>query len=308
VLDGLFGLCVGDALGLPVQFEPRGKRKLNPVTDMFGYGAFHMPPGTWSDDSSLTFCLAESLCSGYNLNDIADKFCSWLYEGYFTPFKRSFDVGNSTRWSINRLKNGADPLKSGDTDEQSNGNGSLMRILPLAYFLENEVLTKRFKIVHEVSSITHSHPRAQIACGIYVTLAINLLKGNNPRTACENMKKTILQHYSEEPYSKELQHYSRILMDDIAQFDEDKIRSGGYVVETLEASIWCFLNHRSYKDTLLTAVNLGDDTDTTGAVAGGLAGIYYGFNDIPKEWVDQIAKREEIISLADRLKKRLYGA
>lgn len=138
VLDGLFGGCVGDALGLPVQFEPRGKRKINPVTDMFGYGAFHMPPGTWSDDSSLTFCLTDSLCSGYNLNDIADKFCRWLYEGYLTPFERSFDVGNSTRWSINRLKNGVTPLKSGEKDEQSNGNGSLMRILPLAYFLENE--------------------------------------------------------------------------------------------------------------------------------------------------------------------------
>ena len=103
VIDGLFGLCVGDALGLPVQFLSREEVKRNPVTEIIGNGTFNLPPGTWSDDSSLTFCLAESLCNGYNLKDIADKLIKWLYEGYWTPFGESFDIGQSTMNSIEKL-------------------------------------------------------------------------------------------------------------------------------------------------------------------------------------------------------------
>ena len=160
VLDGLFGLCVGDALGLPVQFLSREEVKRNPITDVIGYGQFNLPPGSWSDDSSLTFCLAESLCNGYNLQYITDRFTKWLYDGYWTPFGQSFDIGQSTRDSIIRIKSGFSPLDSGDKGEYNNGNGSLMRILPLAYYLEDFDIDKRFEIVHQVSAITHAHPRS----------------------------------------------------------------------------------------------------------------------------------------------------
>ncbi len=307
IIDGLFGLCVGDALGLPVQFLSREVVNRKPVTDMIGYGQFDLPHGSWSDDSSLTFCLAESLCKGYDIQDIADKFIKWLYDGYWTPFGRSFDIGQSTRNAIERLKSGVDPLSSGDKGEYNNGNGSLMRILPLAYYLEDFEIKKRFEIVHQVSAITHAHSRSQVACGIYIQMCINLLKGRNPRDSYAEMKSKISAYYKTEPYKSELKYFSRILTEDISSFNDDAIRSSGYVIDTLEASLWCLLNNDSYEDTVLKAVNLGEDTDTTGAVVGGLAGIYYGSDNIPKKWIDMIVKKDEIADLADRLNDKIYG-
>ncbi len=301
ILDGLFGLCIGDALGLPVQFLSREVVKRDPITDMIGYGQFNLPPGSWSDDSSLTFCLAESLCNGYNLQGIADRFTKWLYDGYWTPFGQSFDIGQSTRDSIIRLKSGFSPLDSGDKGEYNNGNGSLMRILPLAFYLQNTSFESRFEIVHQVSAITHAHPRSQIACGIYIQMCINLLKGDNPRISYVEMKRKISEYYKMEPYRSELKCFSRILTEDISRFNEHTIRSSGYVIDTLEASLWCLLNNDSYEDTVLKAVNLGKDTDTTGAVVGGLAGIYYGFDNIPKKWIDMIVKKDKIVDLSNRL-------
>ena len=308
VADGLFGLCVGDALGLPVEFISRYSLKENPVTDMAGYGRHNQPPGTWSDDSSLTFCLAESLCNGFNLHDIASKSCKWLDEGYWTPYGIAFDIGNTTRSAILRLRQCANPTEAGGKGEHSNGNGSLMRILPMAYQLENTEEGKRFEMVHQVSSLTHGHPRCQMACGIYIQLAINLLKGSEPDIAYKNMKTTTLNYYEgKELYNGEIDHFSRVLRTDISTFSEDEIKSSGYVIDTLEAGLWSFLNSNSYSKAVLTAVNLGRDTDTTGAVSGGLAGIYYGFENIPKHWIKQIAGKEEIMELANKLNEQIYG-
>jgi len=252
VLGGLFGLCVGDALGVPFESCPREELKRNPVTTMVGYGVHNQPAGTWSDDSSLAFCLADSLCQGFNLDDIAHKFCKWLYEAYWTPYGRTFGVGNTTRQAISRLRKGVKPDEAGGKSEYSNGNGSLMRILPLAYYLENAEIPKRFEIIHRVSSITHAHLRSQMACGIYIQLAINLLKGNTPESAYANMKAIILDFYQKEPYYLELDNFSRILQSDISKLTEQEIRSSGYVIDTLEASLWCFLNSNSYAEAILT--------------------------------------------------------
>ncbi len=307
VLDGLFGVCVGDALGVSVEFTSRDTLKEHPVTDMIGYGTYNQPPGTWSDDSSLTFCLAESLCQGFDLQDIADKFCQWLDEAYWTPYEMVFDVGIATRKAISRLKWGTTPTKAGGKDEYSNGNGSLMRILPLAYYVEHiQNLDEKFITIHDVSAVTHAHPRSQMACSIYLQIALNLLQGDLPKQAYKKMKDTIEKYYVHEPYTRELPHFSRILKEDISKYSEDKILSSGYVIHTLEASLWCLLNNTSYQDTVLAAVNLGEDTDTTGAVAGGLAGILYGFGNIPTSWVDQIARKEDIIELANRLYTQIY--
>jgi ADP-ribosyl-[dinitrogen reductase] hydrolase len=309
VLGGLFGVCVGDALGLPVQFLSRRERKIKPVAGMSGYGAFDEPPGTWSDDSSLTFCLAESLCLGYDPNDIAERFVKWRFDGYWTPHGEAFDVGATTDSAMKRLRSGSGPRRSGDTGEECNGNGSLMRTLPVAFAARDLAPEARFRMVHEVSAITHAHPRSLLACGIYVQTALGLLEGMAPTDAFEKMKSPVTRYYGVDTvFKSELSRFSRILergADGFAALPEDDIRSGGYVVHTLEAALWCVLNARSYVETVLKAVNLGGDTDTTAAVAGGLAGVRYGFESIPKLWVEVIAKKEEIEDLARRLHRRL---
>jgi ADP-ribosylglycohydrolase len=305
VLDGLMGVCVGDALGLPVQFALRSSRKTNPVSGMTGHGVFNLPPGTWSDDSSLTFCLAESLCSGYDLNDMGMRFKQWLCKGYWTPFGQAFDIGGTTYSAILRLRSGASPQESGDRGERQNGNGSLMRILPLSFYLQNADTASRFEKIHEVSAITHAHPRSLIACGIYVSVALCILEHLGLREAYEKMQEIALQYYTRDPFQKELHHFDRLLRDDVSRYAEPDIHSSGYVVHTLEASLWCLLNNLNYRDTVLLAVNLGDDTDTTAAVAGGLAGLLYGYSGIPEEWVRAIQKKDEIIDLSQRLFENL---
>ncbi|MBN1412292.1 MAG: ADP-ribosylglycohydrolase family protein [Spirochaetales bacterium] len=299
ILDGLFGLCVGDALGVPVEFKSREYLKGNPVKGMSGYGTHNQPPGTWSDDSSLAFCLADSLCNGYDLNDVADKSAAWYYNNLWTPYGEVFDIGNATRDAIERLKHDRDaPRDAGGRSEYSNGNGSLMRILPVAFMLKDKTIGQRVRMVSDVSSITHGHLRSVIACVIYIETALNILSGLDLKDACQKMKKPVIDFYSGE---KELSHFSRILQNDISAYPENGIKSSGYVVHTLEASLWCLLTSRSYGETVLKAVNLGEDTDTTGAVAGGLAGLYYGMEGIPPEWVEPIARKDDIVELAERL-------
>jgi len=250
--------------------------------------------------SSLTLCLAESLCAGYNLKDIVRRFLSWYQEGYWTPFGRPFDIGNSTHRAMERLGRRAGPDSSGDTDEMSNGNGSLMRTIALAFATASLDIEKRFRTVHEVSAITHAHPRAMMACVIYVQIAVNLLGGSDLRQALGAAKKTVKSVYRQEPFKEELRHFSRILDGDVFLIDEGDISSGGYAVHTLEASLWCLLTESSFASTVLHAVNLGEDTDTTGAVAGGLSGLYYGYESIPEEWIDELPRKEEIRDLTRR--------
>ena len=305
VLDGLFGLCVGDALGVPVEFRSREHLEKNPVQDMVGYGSHNQPPGTWSDDSSLAFCLAESLCGGLDLGDLADRFCRWRYEGYWTPYGTAFDIGGSTRKAIKRLREGVNPLMAGGRTEWDNGNGSLMRILPLAFYVKDMDAEERFMHTHQVSSLTHGHLRSMMACCIYVQVAINLLEGDTPMSAYHKMKDVIIEYYHDEAYSNEFSYFSRILRGDISTCSKKEIQSTGYVIHTLEAALWCLLNNDSYEKAVLCGVNLGGDTDTTGAVVGGLAGIHYGFDAIPPRWVEQIARKDDIIDLTKRLDSRL---
>lgn len=306
-LSGLMGLCVGDALGVPVEFTSRAELAKSPVTKMLGYGTWNQPPGTWSDDSSLTFCLAESLCRGYSLDAIANSFWRWYKHAYWTPRGEIFGIGESTHAVIMRLKQGISPLHVGGISEMSNGNGSLMRILPMAYCYKTLTFAELIHRVHEVSAITHAHRRSQMACGIYTSIAVEILKGADLPTAYLQGLENIQKIYSAEEYHREQPHFHRVFNKEIAQLPEALINSGGYVIDTLEASLWCLLNSSSYSEAVLKAVNLGGHTDTTAAVTGGLAGIYYGIECIPQQWVKQIARRQDIINLANRFAGAVFN-
>ena len=301
----LIGSAVGDALGVPVEFKSRQYLQQNPVTDMMGYGTYNMPPGTFSDDSSMMFCLAESLCNGYNLNDIAEKFQMWMHEGYWTADGEVFDVGISTRKAINRLRVVKNTTEAGSTSESDNGNGSLMRILPLAIFTKDLSIDERCEIVKEVSSITHAHNRSVLACIYYIEFALNVLDSENLEEAYLNTNFWLKLFLEEnEIYKNEFPYFERILNGKLIDLKEDEIKSTGYVMDSLEASIWCLLHTNSYKDCVLKAVNLGHDTDTIACIAGGIAGIYYDAETIPTNWIEQLARVDDILHLAEQLEEK----
>jgi len=302
----LIGMAVGDALGVPVEFMSRSSLDRTPVTDMREYGTHHQPKGTWSDDSSLAFCLAESLCKGYDTQDMAEWFIAWYFEGKWTPHGRVFDAGAITIGAIRRLKSGVKPTEAGGGSEDDNGNGALMRILPLVFHIQNFTMEQRFLYVKEVASLTHKHIRSVVACFIYIEYALSLLQGNSKEIAYQNVCKEagfFLKHIAIS--EKELSYFKYIFNGGLPTMHRQLIHSSGYVLHTLEAALWCVLTSNSYSETVLKAVNLGEDTDTTAAVAGGLAGILYGIDKIPHEWQTVLAKYELIIDLANRLEQKL---
>ena len=304
----LFGVAVGDALGVPVEFECRQTISLNPVTDMIGYGTYNLPAGTWSDDSSLTFCLAEALTNGFDLNTIGQNFVNWYHQNYWTPGGDVFDIGIATSQAIDLLSTGIQPDLAGGTDESSNGNGSLMRISPLLFYLMNKPLNERFELTKQVSSLTHGHIRSVISCFYYLEFALQLLNGIDKFVAYKNLQTEITDHLTAISVNQsEITLFDRLLKQNIVELPEESIKSSGYVLHTLEASIWCLLTTKNYNDAVLKAVNLGEDTDTTGAVTGGLAGLLYGFENIPTNWLNQIARYDDIQNLAERLANKIVS-
>lgn len=306
IKSALFGVAVGDALGVPVEFNSRQTIAENPVIDMFGYGTYNLPAGTWSDDSSLTFCLAEALTQDYDLNTIGQNFVKWYDENYWTPHGNVFDIGIATRQAISRLAQGEKPELAGGFEVSDNGNGSLMRILPLLFYIQDKPINERYDITKRVSSITHGHIRSVVACFYYLEFARQILSGKDKFEIYKGLQTEIANHLTSISINpSEIALFDRLLKNEIHKLNVDEIQSSGYVLHTLEASIWCLMTTDSYKEAVLRAVNLGDDTDTTGAVTGGLAGLLYGFDNIPTNWLKQIARKEDIENLSVRLTDKL---
>ncbi len=315
VLGAVFGLCVADALGVPVEFKSREYLMANPVTGMLGYGTYDQPPGTWSDDTSMTLCLLDSLSAGLDYTDIMNKFVLWFHKHQYTPHGYTFDIGGTTQRALERFMAGVAPLECGGLVVRDNGNGALMRILPLTFFLYDKYGADVFRekrameIIHNIASLTHGHPRNHIACGIYIAIALQLLDGENLLAAAKAGISSARDFYRQAPeYGRELHHFERLFAgEDFARLDDGEIKSSGYVVDTLEAALWCLLNTKNYRECVLKAVNLGDDTDTVGAVAGGLGGLYYGLEAIPEEWRRQIPRKEFIAGLCRKFAASLVS-
>ncbi len=294
VYGAILGFVVGDALGVPVEFNSRESLRKNPVIDMREFGTYNQPKGTWSDDTSMTLCTMESFLVGVDYDDMMFKFSNWLTDGYRSAHGEAFDVGIGTRNALYNFAADVPAVNSGGGDEFDNGNGSLMRMLPLVFYTMGMPLKKKFEIVENISALTHAHVRSKIACAVYVQFASELLKGYKKEKALRQTMIHINDFYGKE---KELINFKRIQSEDIHTLKEDEIKSSGYVVHTLEAVLWSFFTTNTYKECVLKAVNLGEDTDTTAAIAGGLAGIYYGSQGIPQNWINSVVKLDDIQKL-----------
>ncbi len=302
VKGAVFGAVIADALGVPVEFSSRNERVTDPVKEMRAYGTYSQPFGTWSDDSSLLLCLVETIAEGYTLKGLAEKFVKYMFDAYMTPFDSVFDIGNATAKAIRNIKSGISPEKCGGTDISDNGNGSLMRILPLAFYIKDMPVDEQIRIIEEISSVTHGHPVSVLGCIIYIYVAINLFNGMDKNQAYISAI-DFVKNNTAYKYENYFCTYDRVLSGDIASLKEDEIKSTGYVVDTLEASLWGFLNEKSYADCVFRVINLGGDTDTIACVAGGLAGIYYGFNTINDNWVQMLQKKEMIGEMVNKFCK-----
>lgn len=327
-LDGMMGLIVGDALGIPVQFMSREDiLEEGEVTGMEGYGTFHLPPGSWSDDSSMALATLDSIVRAkkVDLTDIMVRFARWEAVGEYTPFGQSFDEGMTCRRAIQNFVETRDPLSCGITGEYANGNGALMRILPVCIYAWERMerglgLAQAVSMVQQAAALTHNHLRSHIACGLYFFMVKSILdtrksiqmgdadiiSENQSDSICETAAKSsltgILQVGMDEGlafYKKDIRNlaqlscYSRTFqLEELRSIPVQEIRSSGYVVDSFEAALWSLITTDSLPEALLRAVNLGKDTDTIAAIAGGLAGLYYGYEAIPEDWLEEIQRRE----------------
>jgi ADP-ribosyl-[dinitrogen reductase] hydrolase len=308
----LVGLAVGDALGVPLEFQTRDT---NPrVTEILGGGPFYLKPGEWTDDTSMALCLGQSLldCNGFDPKDQMDKYWKWLQDGYMSSTGAMFDVGETTADSLCRYRKTGNPY-AGLHEEYANanlnraGNGSLMRLAPIPMFYKNKPDNPFLADYSDAnlyacgsSHTTHGSEDCVHSCAVFSVMLYKALHGVSKSEILDGDEKT----WQHPPYSGAIALTPKVR--DIAKGTykkkiRDEIKSSGYVVHTLEAALWSFYNTDNFEDGAVAAVNLADDSDTTGAVYGQIAGAYYGYDAIPKRWLDKIVKLDLILEMADKL-------
>ncbi len=299
VKDTIYGFIVGEAMGVPIEFRSRESLKEEPITTMIGYGTyFYIPEGVWSDDGALTLATMDSIasCGKIDCTDMATRFCEWVKHGKYTATNEVFDIGITTKYALRRfMDEHVEAIKCGGVGIGENGNGSLMRMAPIALYCyyakknDEEILD----IVKNTSSITHAHEQSIMGCYMYVKYLLFLLQGENKIDAYEHMRQLDYSMFSQETQDV----YYRILMEDISKYKEDDIKSNGYIVYTLEAVLWTILRTRTYQEAIVVSINLGEDTDTVGAITGSLAGIIYGYSTIDDEWIKALKNKELLDSI-----------
>ena len=284
----LLGLAVGDAVGTTVEFMPRGS--FEPLTDMVGGGPFKLEAGQFTDDTSMALCLGASLLEkGFDLHDQMTRYVRWANEGYMSSNGRCFDIGIATRGALKRFQQNANPL-AGDTDPNSAGNGCIMRLAPIPIrYMDQPELAVRYS--EEQARTTHQAPECLAASRLFGEILVRALQG-----------KTKEQVLAPPEFAGKLP----AKLDAIGQGryrlkSRDAIRGTGYVVDSLEATLWCFAQTDNFRDCILMAANLGDDADTTAAQAGQLAGAFYGESGIPAEWLGKMMMMMSIRDMADAL-------
>ncbi len=285
----LLGLAAGDALGTTVEFSPRGS--FPPVTDMVGGGPFGLKPGEWTDDTSMALCLAASLIEneGFDPRDQMERYCRWRETGYMSSNGVCFDIGTTTSGALRRFRETGDPY-AGSEDPYAAGNGCIMRLAPVPLFFYPDV-TAAEEHAALSSRTTHGAEVCVDACRLMARILCRALAGLSREEVAVGDRGSFRGH-PEIVFLADGAYASK---------SRDEIHGTGYVARSLEAALWCFVNTNSFQEAVLTAVNLGDDADTTGAVCGQIAGAFYGVGGIPEQWLTRLARRPEIEAMADRL-------
>lgn len=303
--DLLFGVAVADALGVPVEFKNHTEINMTSVQSNYQdipnrfapFGSWNKPVGTFSDDSSLTFCTAEYLAAGEtDLNDLMDRFKDWLKNGFWTTDGHTFDVGRTTLLAIENFANDYNWRTAGLNTERDNGNGSLMRIAPLLLpLLFDDTISNPYQYVTDFSSLTHAHPISVDSCFIYLMYAKHLYYSKDAPIAFVRLKEELTLKYDNNDVFK------RIFSNEFLLLDPSIFNPNGFVVGSLEIALHTLLTTTSYEEAILKAISLGKDTDTNAAITGALAGILYGYDSIPLHWVETLKRKEDIEVLANQL-------
>ncbi|KAL4770102.1 ADP-ribosylation/Crystallin J1 [Aspergillus nidulans var. acristatus] len=316
IKGSIYGVAVVDALGGPVEFQPRGS--FEPVTDYQHNFNFDVPPGTWTDDTSMTLCLARSLidsCGVFDSQAAIRNYINWHDHGYLSATDECFDIGTATlkalkiwqryfdRFSIITIddlagREGGQPeIDKALKHEKYCGNGSLMRVSPIGLVYFNNMREALYQAAAS-SDVTHPYPTCAECCTIYTKLIVCAINGASKEDLAAEVAAT---RFKDRKLEQRLGRYAS-LQDWQAKAERD-IDSSGYVISTLEAALWSFFSTSTLEGGALKAVNLGWDADTVGAVYGGLAGAFYGLEAIPSRWIEGLQKREVIEEIVDRLAK-----
>ena len=284
----LVGLAVGDAVGTTLEFKPRGT--FIPITDMEGGGPFRLRVGEWTDDTSMALCLANSLIQhkGFNPEDQMNRYCNWWRVGYMSSTGDCFDIGGTVMSALDNYIEHADPF-SGSIDEDTAGNGSLMRLAPIPiFYASNKELAVKY--AGESSRTTHGAAECIDSCRLFTSLIIESYNAAS--------KEAIFEQCVYQPYAPNvIEIANRSFMSKSYQ----ELTGSGYVIESLESALWCFMNSDNFEEAILLSANIGNDADTTAAICGQIAGAYYGFSGIPEKWSSAIVMACEIKQWASEL-------
>lgn len=293
VIGSLVGLACGDAVGTTLEFMSRGN--FTPITDMVGGGPFKLLPGQWTDDTSMALCLAESLLyrNGFDAIDQMNRYCNWYQHGYLSCTGECFDIGMTVAGALNNYLKTGNPW-SGSVDERSSGNGSLMRIAPVAIFYRQKP-DELIQYAADSSRTTHGSAECIDACQYFCQLLVRAFIAKDKK------------HLINIEYSATTAKIKSIANSDFLNKSYAQIKGSGYVIESLEAALWCFHQASSFEEAILLSANLGDDADTTAAICGQIAGAFYGLDSIPEHWLKKLAWREYILETAQKLYIKSQG-
>ena len=316
VADAIIGTAIGDAYGVPFEFVSRIRVKDLNIKEMLGYdvtpviksrwGTF-IPSGSWSDDTSMTIATIESINQNngnINYDDIMKNFLKWANEGEFSSQNYSFGIGTTTKQALEKFTKGTKALECGGAEEKDNGNGSLMRMLPFVLYAIKSKLSEEstYKLICEATSLTHAHEVSKMGCFIYAEYLKNIIETKNPVISLDRIQDidyTI--YFSEETIDK----YDELLQDNFIFIDEKHISQSGYIIETLKSVIYSLIHGKNFEETLNIAINLGYDTDTVGAITGGIAGLLYTQKEIPEKWLSKLRKKEYLLNISSRYENTL---